>query len=47
MKLVIFDYGSGNLSSVENAFKKSISENNIKCSVKVTKQLKLIMRLHS
>ena len=43
MKLVIIDYGSGNLKSVENAFKKSITDNNIKCSVEVTKNLKLIM----
>ena len=42
MKLVIIDYGSGNLRSVENAFKKSISDNNIKCSIEVTKNLKLI-----
>ena len=41
MKLVIIDYGSGNLRSVENAFKKSISDNNIKCSIKITKNLNL------
>ena len=27
MKLVIIDYGSGNLKSVENAFKNSIKDN--------------------
>ena len=43
MKLVIVDYGSGNLRSVQNAFKKSISDNNIKCSIEVTKNLKLVM----
>ena len=30
MKLVIIDYGSGNLKSVENAFKNSIKDNDLK-----------------
>jgi glutamine amidotransferase len=42
MKLVIIDYGSGNLRSVENAFKNSIVDNNIKCNIEVTNNLKLI-----
>ena len=39
MKLVIIDYGSGNLRSVQNAFKYCITSNNIKFSIKVTDNL--------
>ena len=42
MKIVIIDYGSGNLKSVENAIKYSISNNDLKAQVLVTKNLKLI-----
>lgn len=42
MKLVIIDYGSGNLKSVENAFKNSILENNLNLSIEVTSELKSI-----
>ena len=42
MKLIIIDYGSGNLKSVENAFKNSILENNLNFSVEVTSELKSI-----
>ena len=44
MKLVIIDYGSGNLRSVENAFKNSIVDNKINCSIEVTNNLKSIMK---
>ncbi len=36
MKLVVIDYGSGNLKSVENAFKNSIDLNNLRYEIKVT-----------
>ena len=42
MKLVIIDYGSGNLRSVENAFKNSVSVNNLKFKIIVTNNLKVI-----
>ena len=44
MNLVIIDYGSGNLRSVENAFKNSIKLNNLKFSVEVTHNLNLISK---
>ena len=42
MNLIIIDYGSGNLRSVENAFLNSITENNLKCKIKVTSNLQSI-----
>ena len=42
MNLVIIDYGSGNLKSVENAFKNSVIANNLKFNIKVTNNLNLI-----
>ena len=42
MNLVIIDYGSGNLRSVENAFKNSIKTNKLKFSINVTNKLDLI-----
>ena len=42
MKIVIIDYGSGNLRSVQNAFKYSINNNKLKYEVFVTNKLKLI-----
>ena len=42
MKIVIIDYGSGNLRSVENAFKYSINANNLNYKVSVTNKLQLI-----
>ena len=44
MKLIIIDYGSGNLKSVENAFLKSITENNLKCKIEVTNNLQTIIK---
>ena len=44
MKLVIIDYGSGNLKSVENAFKYCIKTNNLKFSIKVTNDLNSISK---
>ena len=44
MKLVIIDYGSGNLKSVENAFKYSAKINNLKFSIEVTNNLNLISK---
>ena len=43
MNLIIIDYGSGNLKSVENAFLNSINENNLRCNVKVTNDLNSII----
>ena len=43
MNLIIIDYGSGNLRSVENAFLKSITENNLNCNVQVTNNLRAII----
>ena len=42
MKIVIIDYGSGNLKSVENALKLSINDNNLKFDVSVTDNLNII-----
>ena len=42
MNLVIIDYGSGNLKSVENAFKNSIRNNKLKFKIQVTNKLDLI-----
>ena len=42
MNLVIIDYGSGNLKSVENAFKNSVQRNKLKFTIKVTNKLNLI-----
>ena len=42
MDLVIIDYGSGNLKSVENAFKNSVIVNNLKFNIIVTNNLNLI-----
>jgi glutamine amidotransferase len=42
MKLIIIDYGSGNLKSVANAFKNSVLENNLNFSVEVTSELNSI-----
>ena len=42
MKLIIIDYGSGNLRSVENAFAKAITDNNLKCEIKVTNDVHII-----
>ena len=44
MKLIIIDYGSGNLRSVENAFKKSIIDNNFKINIEVTNDLQSIRK---
>ena len=42
MNLVIIDYGSGNLRSVENAFKNSVSTNKLNFKIQVTNELELI-----
>ena len=42
MNLVIIDYGSGNLRSVENAFKISVKRNRLKFTIQVTNKLDLI-----
>ena len=39
MKIAIIDYGSGNLKSVENAFKQTINSNNLDFNIVVTNQL--------
>ena len=44
MNLVIIDYGSGNLRSVENAFKNSVKTNNLKFKIQVSNKLNLISR---
>tara|TARA_Y100000991_G_C21948563_1_gene338615 strand:- start:453 stop:1112 length:660 start_codon:yes stop_codon:yes gene_type:complete len=44
MNLAIIDYGSGNLRSVENAFKYSVKKNNLKFEICVTNDLKLISK---
>ena len=44
MKLVIIDYGSGNLKSVENAFNYCIRTNSLKFSIEVTNNLNLISK---
>ena len=42
MNLVIIDYGSGNLRSVENAFKNTVKTNELKFTIQVTNKLELI-----
>ena len=42
MDLVIIDYGSGNLRSVENAFSNAISDNSLKCKIIVTSNINTI-----
>ena len=44
MNLVIIDYGSGNLKSVENAFKNSVRTNKLKFTIQVTNKLDLISK---
>ena len=44
MNIVIIDYGSGNLRSVENAFKNSIIINELKFTIQVTNKLDLISK---
>ena len=44
MKLVIIDYGSSNLKSVENAFKFCVKTNNLKFSIVVTDNLNSIYK---
>ena len=44
MNLVIIDYGSGNLRSVENAFKNSVKTNKLNFTIKVTNELAIISK---
>ena len=44
MNLVIIDYGSGNLRSVENAFENTVKTNKLKFKIKVTNKLDLISK---
>ncbi len=44
MKLVIIDYGSGNLRSVENAFKNSINDNNLNYKIEVTNDINSVIK---
>ena len=44
MNLAIIDYGSGNLRSVENAFKNSVRNNKLKFKIQVTNKLDLISK---
>ena len=44
MNLVVIDYGSGNLRSVENAFKNSVRINKLNFTIQVTNELELISR---
>ena len=44
MNLVIIDYGSGNLRSVENAFKNSVKTNKLNFTIRVTNELELISK---
>ena len=44
MNLVIIDYGSGNLRSVENAFKNSVKTNKLNFTIQVTNELDLISK---
>ena len=44
MNLVIIDYGSGNLRSVENAFKISVKTNKLNFTIQVTNKLDLIQK---
>ncbi len=39
MNLIIIDYGSGNLKSVENAFGNAINDNSLKCKIRVTSDI--------
>ena len=43
MKIVIIDYGSGNLKSVENAFKNSIKNNDLNFNIEVSSELSSII----
>ena len=45
MKLVIIDYGSGNLRSVENAFRKSITDNKFRINIEVTNELASVKKV--
>ena len=42
MNLVIIDYGSGNLRSVENSFRNCVSVNNLKFKIIVSNNLNII-----
>ena len=44
MNLVIIDYGSGNLKSVENAFKNTVKIKKLKFTIQVTNKLDLISK---
>ena len=44
MNLVIIDYGSGNLRSVENAIKNTVKINKLKFTIQVTNKLDLISK---
>ena len=44
MNLVIIDYGSGNLRSVENSFKNSVRANKLEFKIHVTNKLDLISK---
>ncbi len=44
MKLAIIDYGSGNLRSVENAFRNSVKNNKLEFKIQVTNKLDLISK---
>ena len=44
MKLIIIDFGSGNLRSVENAFKNCIHINKLDFTVQITNELDLISK---
>ena len=44
MNLVIIDYGSGNLKSVENAFKNTVQIKKLKFTIQVTNKLDLISK---
>ena len=47
MNLIIIDYGSGNLRSVENAFANAIIDNNLKCKIRVTNNIHTIANADS
>ena len=44
MQIIIIDFGSGNLRSVENAFKNCVSINNLNFTVKVSNELDTISK---
>ena len=44
MNLVIIDYGSGNLRSVENAFKNTVKTRKLKFTIQVTNKLEVISK---